>query len=217
MVLALCRPDDSLWSGKVSRGLSGTGAWGNVWHGISMCGQPLDVFGGRLAAQGVGRQSSGCRGLVSSSAHRIALLKSTRQSPGGFVPSWHQICSQQRKTRLSELEKAAVAAWILLGIISRASCGESVAGMFCRLWGGTAKRSPVFILFLTCIALLHPQWGLGGCSVSRAYPWSLRWTRQLVEGMLVSWSVGVRPDTCLSLAVWGDYLASIKPEQFFMS
>lgn len=76
-----------------SRGLSGTGAWGNIQHGNSMCRQPLDMFGGRL----VGYCTYCSRMyLMSNSAPCITALKSTRQS--GFVSSWHQIYSHTNST-----------------------------------------------------------------------------------------------------------------------
>lgn len=52
-------------------------------------------------------------------------------------------------------------------------------------------------------------WGLprvarGVVQSLRAYPWSLRRIRQLVQGMLVSWSVGVSPgDLPEPCCLWG--------------
>lgn len=82
MVLALFRPDEGVWSGRVRRGLRSVGKQ-RAWH--SMCGQLLDIAKGRLS-----RYCTGC-------GHHSAPLKLTRKSPGGFVPSWHQICFHRGK------------------------------------------------------------------------------------------------------------------------
>lgn len=223
MVLSLCKPNEGVkvWESQQGSQWEKTvrkqTAWHqDIWTTLALVWRQAGCILHR-------QQGSGRRVLMSASVHHKTSLKPTRQSPGGFVPCWHQICSHRGKF-LSEQENEAVASWIQLGTISRAGYGESVAEKLCRLWGGTAKCSPVFILFVTCITLLHLSEGLelpwvvrGFVQSLRAYSWTLRWTRQLVEGMPVSWNVGVRPETCLSLAVWGDYLVTIKPEQFFMS
>lgn len=88
-------------SEEVSVGLSSVRKL-RVWH--SMCGQPLDIAEGRLS-----RYCTGCGHHLSSGSVRHSVsLKLTRKSPGGFVPSWHQICFHRGK--LHQKENEAVAA-----------------------------------------------------------------------------------------------------------
>lgn len=159
---------------EVRRGLDGSGVWGNKGHGIACVDNSWTYLkaGCLDTAQGVDMQSSGCRDLKSGSVCHSTSLELTRKSPGVFVPSWRQICSHEGKFHHQENE--AVAAWILLGIISRAGCGNLLLECF-AVSGEAAKYSPVSILSVTCFTcctlsegLVASVSGKKGCSVSES-------------------------------------------------
>lgn len=191
MVLALFRSDEGVWSGTVRRGLSGPGVWGNKGHGIARVDNSCTwLKAGCLdTAQGVHMQSSGCRELTSGSVHHSTSFKLTSKSPGGFVPSWHHICSHGGKFH-HQKENEAVAAWILLGVISRPGCGNLLLESF-ALSGEAQLNTVLFLCCLSHASHVTPSvkaWWL--LSVVRRVVqslgvnlWSLRWTRQLVEGL----------------------------------